>query len=228
MWHGAERCLRAACASQSRVRRRVGRIDLDGGAKRFDCIRQLEVRAREQVSAPAPHELVELDRAGRHARCWWLIIRCDAGDRRDEPISRPRHCFDEGWRPLVVAKRLAEGRDVYREDTFLDEGLRPDVREEFVLRDQMTRVPHQRDEDVKGFRRESDDSGAAQQLALGYVECAIAEMKCFAARHQLSANLSKSFGTPLPETRYGGLLSKGVGHGTNDGAGDSSAGGTVS
>ena len=82
-----------------------------------------------------------------------------------------------------------------REDPFLDEGLRPDIREEFVLRDQMTRVPHQRDEDVKGFRREPDDSGAAQQLALGYVECAIAEMKRFAARHQLSANLSKTFGT---------------------------------
>ncbi len=88
-----------------------------------------------------------------------------------------------------------------REDPFLDEGLRPDIREEFVLRDQMTRVPHQRDEDVKGFRREPDDSGAAQQLALGYVECAIAEMKRFAARHQLSANLSKTFGTTLPARR---------------------------
>ena len=68
-----------------------------------------------------------------------------------------------------------------REDPFLDEGLRPDIRQEFVLRDQMTRVPHQRNEDIKGFRREPDDSGAAQQLALGYVERAIAEMKHFAA-----------------------------------------------
>jgi hypothetical protein len=31
---------------------------------------------------------------------------------------------------------------VYREDPFLDEGLRPDIREEFILRDQMTRLPH--------------------------------------------------------------------------------------
>jgi len=35
-------------------------------------------------------------------------------------------------------------------------------------------------------------------LALGYHECAIAEMECFAVRHQLSANLSKTFEMPLP------------------------------
>ena len=84
------------------------------------------------------------------------------------------------------------------EDPFLDEGLRPDFRQEFVLRDQMTWVPHQRDENVEGFRREPDDRGAAQQLALAYVECAIGEMKGLSARHGISANLSKTFGTTLP------------------------------
>jgi hypothetical protein len=35
---------------------------------------------------------------------------------------------------------------------------------------------------------------------------------------RFSANLSKTFGTTLPATRYGELLSKGAGHGTDDGA----------
>ena len=130
-WCGTARsaACSAACARQSRVRRRVGRIDLDRGAKRVHRIRQLEVRARQQVRAPASDELVELDRAGLCTLgAGGSSSAAIAGDRRDEAISRPRHRLDVGRRPRVVAKRLAQRRDVDGEDPFLDEGLRPDVR----------------------------------------------------------------------------------------------------
>src|SRR5262245_10720984 len=164
----------------------------------------------------APDELVELDGPGHRIQPCSLVVHripCDGGD---ESISRPRHRLDvHGW-SCVVAKCFPERGDMDGEDPLLDEGFRPDACQQLVFRDEAARLPHQHDEDIKGFRRHVDDAGAAKQLAFADVECEVAEMKDLVARHQISANLSKTFGTLPPANRYGELRSKGAGHAIDD------------
>jgi len=92
---------------------------------------------------------------------------------------------------------------------------------QFVLRelvglDEMARLPDQHGENIEGFRRQPDDMVTTQQLALPHVECEITETKGFSLPHQISANLSKTFGTTGQADRYRERLSKGTCHGTDD------------
>ena len=98
---------------------------------------------------------------------------------------------------------------MYGEDSFLYEGFRPDLRQQLVLRDQLARMPCQCDEDVKGFRGQSDGSAAVEQSAFADVECEIAEADDLAASHRISANLSKTFGTAPRARGYREFLAKG-------------------
>src|SRR5262249_22540264 len=114
----------------------------------------------------------------------------------DEAISPPRHSLDIALRSLLVSERFAQRRNVYRQDSFLDERFRPDPRQEFLFCHQASLLPNEFDKHIVCFGRKPHDFGPAQQTTLPDVQSELAKAKDFPVDHHLSANLSKTLGTP--------------------------------
>ena len=108
-----------------------------------------------------------------------------------------RHRLDVATRTLVVAERLAQRRDVNGQDAFFDGGVGPHVGQELVLGDETPGLAKEHDQDVVGLRREANDVPSECQPPLGGLERELAEVEDLAVAHDDSANLSKTFGTPL-------------------------------
>ena len=71
------------------------------------------------------------------------------------------------------------------ENALLDEGLWPDAVEEFLLADEPSGSPDERDEQVKRFRRKSNVLAVMRQTTLPDLEDEPAEYVGLVGRHRL-------------------------------------------
>ena len=88
------------------------------------------------------------------------------------------------------------------EDSFLDERVGPDLREQLGLRDQLARATRKRSQDVERLRRQMHVCGAAREPPLRDVERDVAELVPLRSCHRNSANLSRTFETCSARTAY--------------------------
>jgi hypothetical protein len=96
--------------------------------------------------------------------------------RRDEPVAGPRDRFDEARRTRIVGERFPQRGDVNREDALFHVGVRPDLLQENVTRQQPPCVADERHQQIVRFRRQrSSRSVAGGQPPLGNIECEPAE-----------------------------------------------------
>jgi hypothetical protein len=105
-------------------------------------------------------------------------------DRRDEPVAAPVHRLDEARRARIVAEQLADLADRDREHRVADRRLRPHVREQVGLGDELLRplcevVQHRQD-----LGRHRDRLVAAPQAAVRWIDAEVAEGKDRARRHE--------------------------------------------
>jgi len=71
------------------------------------------------------------------------------------------------------------------ENAFFDKRLGPNMRQQFVLRDQPPRLPQQHNQHIVGLRRQANGFGAAQQPPLSHVQRELVEMKYSPASHSV-------------------------------------------
>ena len=111
------------------------------------------------MRSAAPKELEEFDRSGHDAD----YRRFDIGRHGcDEPVACFGNRLDVHRRPPLIVERLAQGRDMRRQGTFLDEGIWPDGGQQRVLGQQAPRRPHQRQKQFVRLWRESHRQTSAQ------------------------------------------------------------------
>jgi len=84
-------------------------------------------------------------------------------DRRDEPIAPARDGLDVGRLGGIVAKRLPELGDRLCERVVGDGNVRPERREELVLRNQRRLPRHEIEQEIDDLRRQRNDFSAAQK-----------------------------------------------------------------
>ena len=206
---------------QAGMRRRVHGVDLNSRLKTRDGIGQLKIRRGEQVRTTASNEFKEFNGARRRAQRF-IILRCAVSDLRDKPIASPRNRLDISAISCAVSKRLAQRRDMHRQDSFFNERLRPNARQQFLFGHQSPLPTDQGDEYVVRFWSQPYWFGSAQQPPVSDVESELAKTKDFLVAHDVSANLSKTFGTPLVDSVYVEFISrKEIAYGEHDRAGDS-------
>lgn len=135
--------------------RRIGRIDLDGGAERRRRVRQLKIGPGEQVRTSAAHELIHLDGGQHRADVKRIVAAQRSLDGRDEPISGAWHRFDTHRTSRGPIERLPKTCDMDAEDAFLDEAVRPHPREQLLFSHKLARLAQESDEEIEGFRRQA-------------------------------------------------------------------------
>jgi hypothetical protein len=70
----------------------------------------------------------------------------------------------------VIAKDFPKNRDAPIEVRFLDEAVRPELRQQLVLLDQVAAVRDEHAKEVEDLRGEGDRLAVAQQEVLGWVQ----------------------------------------------------------
>ena len=104
---------------------------------------------------------------------------------------------------IAAAERLAQARDVNRQDALFDEGVGPHLRQQLLFRQQPAGLTHERHEQIVRFRREMDRPVPARQRSAGRIERELAERVDLGGGHD-SANLSKCLRTTVPRGVYAG------------------------
>lgn len=87
-------------------------------------------------------------------------------DSFDEAIARARHGLDVTTDSIAVAKDLAQGRDVHRENAFFDERLGPHSFQQFALGDQLSGVANHVLQQIISFGSQGDGLARSQKAAL--------------------------------------------------------------
>ncbi len=172
---------------QAGVRRRVRRIQIDRRLKRLDRLRNLGARARQQMRAPAADQLVNGRRGRQHAERPACRQHFRGGrfshDVSRETVPGARHRLDVAPHRARIGERFPEGRDVHREDAFLDVGPGPDELQEFILGDEVSRPADQRDQHIVRLRLERDVHTVRDETALRDVEHERSELVTLTAAH---------------------------------------------
>jgi len=101
-------------------------------------------------------------------------------DRGHEAVAPLGYGFNEFASIAVVSKSLSQEGDALRERGLFDKGVRPEMFEEGVFRDEMPSVFHEKKKSVEDLGRELDTFPAAPKLPLCDVHRELAESE---ARH---------------------------------------------
>ncbi len=83
--------------------------------------------------------------------------------RRDEAIALAWNRLDHPFSVTLPLQHLAQSGDVHRKVRLLDEGVGPDLLQQFVLGDEMSAVADEDDEQIEGLARQRDRFPVAQQ-----------------------------------------------------------------
>ena len=110
----------------------------------------------ERRAFPTPCRRSRRQHRDRPAARNHATVRRVLGHRGNETIAGSSHRLDVSRRTAGITERLAQRRHMDGENALLDEGLRPDAVEEFLLADEPTGSPDERDEQVERLRRKSD------------------------------------------------------------------------
>ena len=84
--------------------------------------------------------------------------------RSDKAVAAPRDIGDVTPPVLSVAERTTQRRNVNSEACFFDEGIWPDASEELLLAQQLTRLLHERDQNVASAATEANGVVVLEEL----------------------------------------------------------------
>jgi hypothetical protein len=107
------------------------------------------------------------------------------GHGGNEAVAGSSHRLDVSRRTAGIAEGLAQRGHMDGENALLDEGLWPDAVEEFLLAQEPTGSPDERDEQVERLRRKSNMLAAVRQTTLTDLEDEPAEFVGLVGRHRL-------------------------------------------
>jgi len=73
-------------------------------------------------------------------------------DRRDETVTATRQGRDVARAALAIAQRFAQARDMKAQAAFFDNDVRPDLRQQILLADDLVGLGQQRNQNVEAAR----------------------------------------------------------------------------
>jgi hypothetical protein len=123
--------------------------------KRRDTTRE------HNFSTTARRPIIRANTAGRLA----VLASGDLGpdrqgarplDRRDKGVAAPRNIGDVPCVVVAVAKDFSETSEMDPQAPVLDDHIRPDPIDQFTATNQLTRLPHEGDQDVEGAATNGD------------------------------------------------------------------------
>jgi hypothetical protein len=96
---------------------------------------------------------------------------------RNETIATRGDGFDVSWAVLPVLQRFPQYRDMLGEIRFFDEGIRPDLSQQFIFFEQVSTILNQDNQGVERLRRQAYWDLIAKQESLGGIQAKRAELE---------------------------------------------------
>jgi hypothetical protein len=112
--------------------------------------------------------------------CHNITMRSNAANipnLRNETIAPRRYGFDVARAVLTVLQCFAQYRDVLGKIRLFDEGVRPDLSQQFIFLEQMSSILNEDDQGIERLRRQTYLNLMAKQEALGGIQAKRAELK---------------------------------------------------